>query len=462
MTDLVKKFSNNVFDRSVVNKKEFIETIEYFIETIDLLYKNHLDSNIDLFTLIALEEFGIVNEKITLELLKKELKKEMFEKLISSVNIIKHTNISEVKELKKFHYKTREVIANNELKVNKPTMIDLFSGAGGLSLGLNQAGFKTVLANDIDKSALRTYAFNHYEVLGERIILGDIKCISKNINNFVKEDVDLIIGGPPCQGFSNANRQRLIDDPRNILYKYFVEIVHEIQPKYIIMENVRGMYKVADQVITDMNSKNTGYDFSYKILNVKDYGIPQNRERLIFIGIRNDIKFSKNTSSSEVFNLIETCKKPSVPLIDAINDLKPLKASTKKNFTKGDEDSGFIIDKKYLEESSYVKKINRGKELSVIYNHKARYNNDRDIEIFSRMLPGDDSTSSRIEDIMPYHSRNHIFKDKYYKLLPNKYCKAITAHMRFDCNMYIHPYQARGLTPREAARVQSYPDDYFF
>lgn len=462
MTDLVKKFSNNVFDRSVINKKEFIEVIEYFIDTVNLMYKNNYDSKIDLLTLITLEEFGIVDGKTTLELLKKELKEEIFEKLISSVNEIKYKNISEIKELKKFHYKTREIIANNELKVNKPTMIDLFSGAGGLSLGLNQAGFKTVLANDIDKSALRTYAFNHYEVLGERIILGDIKCISKNINNFLKEDVDLIIGGPPCQGFSNANRQRLIDDPRNVLYKYFVEIVHEIQPKYIIMENVRGMYKVANQVITDMNSKNTGYDFSYKILNVKDYGIPQNRERLIFIGIRNDIKMSKTISSSEVFKLIETCKEPSVPLIDAINDLKPLKASTKKNFTKGDEESGFIIDKKYSEESSYVKKINRGKQISVIYNHKARYNNDRDIEIFSRMLPGDDSTSSRIEDIMPYHSRNHIFKDKYYKLLPNKYCKAITAHMRFDCNMYIHPYQARGLTPREAARVQSYPDEYFF
>jgi DNA (cytosine-5)-methyltransferase 1 len=99
---------------------------------------------------------------------------------------------------------------------------------------------------------------------------------------------------------------------------------------------------------------------------------------------------------------------------------------------------------------------------SLVFNHKARYNNDRDIEIFGRMLPGDKSDSERIADIMPYKSRSNIFKDKYYKLKPNDICKTITAHMKFDCNMYIHPNQARGLTPREAARVQSYPDDYMF
>ena len=88
--------------------------------------------------------------------------------------------------------------------------------------------------------------------------------------------------------------------------------------------------------------------------------------------------------------------------------------------------------------------------------------NDRDIEIYGRMLPGDKSDSPRIADIMPYKSRNDIFKDKYYKLIYSNICKTITAHMKFDCNMYIHPTQARGLTPREAARIQSYPDSFFF
>ena len=98
----------------------------------------------------------------------------------------------------------------------------------------------------------------------------------------------------------------------------------------------------------------------------------------------------------------------------------------------------------------------------MVSNHKARYNNDRDIEIFGRMEPGDRSDDPKIADIMPYARRNGIFKDKYFKLENDKVCKTITAHMKFDCNMYIHPTQARGLTPREAARVQSYPDDYFF
>ena len=100
--------------------------------------------------------------------------------------------------------------------------------------------------------------------------------------------------------------------------------------------------------------------------------------------------------------------------------------------------------------------------VTVVSNHKARYNNDRDIEIFGRMNQGDRSDDPKIADIMPYVRRNGIFKDKYFKLESDKVCKTITAHMKFDCNMYIHPTQARGLTPREAARVQSYPDDYFF
>ena len=103
-----------------------------------------------------------------------------------------------------------------------------------------------------------------------------------------------------------------------------------------------------------------------------------------------------------------------------------------------------------------------GKKSALTFNHKARYNNDRDIEIYGRMNPGDKSDDPKIADIMPYKNRNGIFKDKYYKLEGDKICKTITAHMKYDCNMYIHPGQARGLTPREAARVQSYPDDYFF
>lgn len=127
------------------------------------------------------------------------------------------------------------------------------------------------------------------------------------------------------------------------------------------------------------------------------------------------------------------------------------------------EESGRRIDHDDIQlQNDYTRMINQGRKYPAVLNHKARYNNDRDIEIYSRLNPGDKSTDPKIADIMPYKNRNDIFKDKYFKLEPDKVCKTITAHMRFDCNMYIHPTQARGLTPREAARVQSYPDDYFF
>ena len=165
---------------------------------------------------------------------------------------------------------------------------------------------------------------------------------------------------------------------------------------------------------------------------------------------------------NEIFTLSETI--PNHVLGDAIFGLRPLKASRLKNSTEvGTTESGFVIEKNELNQTNeYINYINQNRKIDFVCNHKARYNNDRDIEIYGRMYQGDKSDDPKIADIMPYKSRSDIFKDKYYKLVENNVCKTITAHMKFDCNMYIHPTQARGLTPREAARVQSYPDDYFF
>jgi DNA (cytosine-5)-methyltransferase 1 len=144
--------------------------------------------------------------------------------------------------------------------------------------------------------------------------------------------------------------------------------------------------------------------------------------------------------------------------------LPKLKAKTRPNETEiEDENSGFTFAVNIEQANNeYVELINEGRKIPLLLNHKARYNNERDIDIFSRLNQGDDSSDPKIADIMPYKRREKIFKDKYYKLEQNKPCKTITAHMKFDCNMYIHPTQARGLTPREAARIQSYPDDYYF
>lgn len=353
----------------------------------------------------------------------------------------------------KYIREAREKVNRDALK-----MIDLFCGAGGLSLGFTQEGFVTHLANDILECCVDTYAHNHPETSRDNIVLGDINDLVNNLEKYINNtDIDIVVGGPPCQGFSMANRQRIIDDPRNKLYRSFVEVVKQVNPKFFVMENVKGMLPVADQVIEDF--VNIGYSVSAKVLNAKDYGVPQNRERLIYIGNRigvdNDVIFSEIEASSQNF--------PATTLADALYGLKPLNASRNKNSTEIDtEESGAKIAKGSADSNAYIDIINQNRKISVVCNHKARYNNDRDIEIFSRLDQGDKSDDPKIADIMPYSRRNNIFKDKYFKLEENKVCKTITAHMKFDCNMYIHPTQARGLTPREAARVQSYPDDYFF
>lgn len=218
------------------------------------------------------------------------------------------------------------------------------------------------------------------------------------------------------------------------------------------------MQSVAEQVKDDF--RNIGYTVECQVLNAKDFGVPQNRERLIYIGNR------KGIDNKKIFKEINKAGSalPGYRLADALYGLRSLEASRVKNATEtGSQASGYKIEKNtFSGTNDYIDYINQGKRIPVVLNHKARYNNDRDIEIFGRMEQGDRSDDPKIADIMPYARRNDIFKDKYFKLENDKICKTITAHMKFDCNMYIHPTQARGLTPREAARVQSYPDDYFF
>lgn len=344
-------------------------------------------------------------------------------------------------------------------KDNALSFIDLFCGSGGFSLGFLQEGFSAKYACDFEPACIDTYRFNHMDMPSNDIVCEDVRTIKDDlIERFKNIELDLVIGGPPCQGFSIANQQKIIDDPRNQLYKSFVEIVEALQPKFFVMENVKGMSKVADQVKETFLS--IGYSVEFQLLKAQDYGVPQNRERLIFIGNRIGI------DNQLIFDAINKNKvTQQATLRQAIEDLKPLEASRLKNKTDiiTAENGGVVTSAQPTTANAYIQQINPTPTPSlVVFNHQARYNNDRDIEIFGRLNEGDDSSNEKIADIMPYKSRSHIFKDKYFKLIYDTKCKAITAHMKFDCNMYIHPTQARGLTPREGARVQSYPDDYVF
>ena len=227
-------------------------------------------------------------------------------------------------------------IENDSLK-----MIDLFCGAGGLSLGFTQEGFVTSLANDIQDCCVDTYAHNHPETPRNHIVLGDIKDVVKNLDELLAgRDVDIVVGGPPCQGFSMANRQRLIDDPRNHLYKSYVEVVKKVHPKFFVMENVKGMLSVAEQVKEDFRA--IGYSVECHILNAKNFGVPQNRERLIYIG--NCLGVDNEQIFNEIFALSENI--PEHNLGDALFAVRELEASRVKNSTEsGSMESGYKIEK---------------------------------------------------------------------------------------------------------------------
>lgn len=344
-------------------------------------------------------------------------------------------------------------------KNNKYKIVDLFAGCGGLSCGLEQAGFTPWFVNEIVETFCNTYKRNH-NLSDDHYYVGDINELNKCLDKYEEylTDITLVCGGPPCQGFSMANRQRILDDPRNQLYKAYLTFLSKVRPKFFIMENVKGMANKIEEIKQDFtNYLGEDYQFDYKLLRAQDFGVPQNRERFIMIGNRMGI------NPEEIFEEIFKHKRPAFLLRDAIEGMPHLEARKVKGAKDiEDEVSGFTERDFTYPDTDFYRFINGNKVITKLYNHKNRYNNERDIEIYRRLPQGANSLHESIADIMPYKRRNDIFKDKYFKLDETQICKTITSHMKFDCNMYIHPREARGLSPREAARVQTFPDDYIF
>jgi DNA (cytosine-5)-methyltransferase 1 len=169
-------------------------------------------------------------------------------------------------------------------------VVSLFSGCGGLDLGFIQAGYEVIWANDFFKEAVETYKQN----IGDHIVYGDI---TKIPSSEIPDDFDILLGGFPCQGFSIANVKRSMEDERNFLYEELLRLIRDKRPKYFVGENVKGLIsmqqgKVLEMIITDF--RKLGYKVDFKVLKASDYGVPQNRERVVIIGNRLGLENENN------------------------------------------------------------------------------------------------------------------------------------------------------------------------
>jgi DNA (cytosine-5)-methyltransferase 1 len=371
------------------------------------------------------------------------------------------------------------------LASDAPIFMDFFCGAGGLSLGLSRAGFRPVLAVDSDPSATRTYKWNETSISVENVLTADIRELEVEDleSRLAGKRLDLMVGAPPCQGFSYVgNRSKLFisarkalhaytveQDDRTYLYEYFVGAALELRPRILLMENVPGMdsrrrdgpsymQRAADLL------EDKGYLTAIWNLNAASYGIPQKRQRKFLVASLTGsvpVILEREFQDRARVNF-DTDALPPITLEQAIFDLPPLEADDgavimKKTPTISDDDPRFRF---YLTNPRFRLKA----EEKLIYNHRSRYQNDRDLELYALLRPGENSVHvlERYErnDLMRY--RADIFDDKYSKMKPDEPSRTIVSHLAKDGNSYIHPEQTRSITPREAARVQSFPDDHVF
>lgn len=330
----------------------------------------------------------------------------------------------------------------------KYNCIELFAGSGGLGTGFANAGFNIISANDVWKAAGETYTANHPNV---KYIVKDISKLTGNElldgTGFEKKDIDVIIGGPPCQGFSTLGK-RFIDDPRNKLFKEYVRLVNDIKPKFFVMENVVGILSmengnVLENILKSFNE--IGYKLEYKILNAAEYGVPQQRERTIFIGTRTNVKIRYPKKTHTLTN--EKGLIPALTLWDAIGDLPQDDAKEIKKYNKEPQ-------------NDYQRKMRSG-ALELV-NHKPSTHSKKAINMMKYIPMG--KSAWDVKSIIPSEFMpTSGYGNTYARLNANEPGMTITRN--FACissSRCIHPYLNRGLTAREAARIQSYPDNYIF
>ena len=312
---------------------------------------------------------------------------------------------------------------------NKPTVIDLFCGSGGLSYGFIEAGYDVLLGIDHWKDAIVTYENTHKNAKG---IVADLFTETpKDIRKLTGiKDIDVIIGGPPCQGFSIAGK-RIIDDERNQLYKSFVNFVDFYKPKVFVMENVPNIVSMGKGVVKDSiieDFEKIGYNVVYKVLLASNFGVPQNRRRAFFVGTKNKKEF--------IFP--EPTIQNSINARDAISDLP------EKSLADG--------TKYKIESKSNYQELIRGKSKGV-YNHEITNHSQQTTSIISLVPDG-----GNYKDLPEELRKTRNVNIAWTRLNSQKPSFTIDTGHRH----HFHYKYNRVPTVRESARIQSFPDTYIF
>jgi DNA (cytosine-5)-methyltransferase 1 len=354
------------------------------------------------------------------------------------------------------------------MRLLQPIAVDLFAGAGGLGLGFKMAGFSIPLSVEIDTWACDTLRYNHPSMT---VIQCDICHFNteSNVKEICTFKPDIIIGGPPCQGFSIAGpAYKDPKDPRNSLFINFAQWISFLQPKAFIMENVKGLLsrkngegiKVIDLI--KKTFEELGYFVEIWLLNAAEYGVPQIRERVFIVG-NNRGKLMGYPPKSHSINdsscnhlqlsiLPDQQLFPALTLWDAISDLPPL------NAREGQEELPYSL----ASQNPYQDLLRKGSQ--TIYNHVAMDHSQRLVERFKQIKWGESSADVSKEYGARRRSGNGELSGQTYdqnnrRLFPYKPSHTITAS--FYAN-FLHPFQHRNLTAREGARIQSFPDSYRF
>lgn len=320
-----------------------------------------------------------------------------------------------------------------------PIGVDIFSGAGGLSLGAEMAGFQVRFAVEKDKSAAATYRYNHQNTL---VLEDDIHNI--NPQDYLQPDdhVSIVFGGPPCQGFSSSNTvTRNMRNPNNSLFEEFLRFVSVIQPDWFLFENVEGFIHFEEGKIlrlVEERFKEMGYEVFPKILWASDYGVPQHRNRFFMVGNRLSIKFEY----PEPFGT-------KITVNDAIGDLPDLK--------NGQKEESMSYKLPALQVSMYARMMRKGSKCSK-QNYVSR-NADYVIERYKYIGQGENWKAIPDELMQNYANKLNCHSGIYKRLIADEPSIVISNYRK---NMLIHPFQDRGLSVREAARLQSFPDTFFF